>query len=225
MLVMITAASLLLAFVTTFVAWRATLEERRRSAARVAALAAEIRSDASSDATVHDDDDATSVAHDEALFEGIAVDGGRSRLPAAITIAVFLVGIGAALVAVLTGSSPASRVGASAITRSVVPLELVGLSHERDGESLIVSGLIRNPSNGTRVSAVTAMVFLFGGDGQFRTSVRAPVEGDLGPGGEGRFRVVVPNARDIGRYRVSFRNERGILPHVDRRTPAPDARP
>ena len=41
-----------------------------------------------------------------------------------------------------------------------------------------------------------------------------------GPGGESRFVVSVPSAADVGRYRVSFRTDDRVVPHVDRREPA-----
>jgi hypothetical protein len=39
----------------------------------------------------------------------------------------------------------------------------------------------------------------------------------LRPGGETTFVVTVPGAGDVGRYRVSFRTDDRIVPHVDRR--------
>mgnify|MGYP001025074949 CR=1 FL=1 len=39
----------------------------------------------------------------------------------------------------------------------------------------------------------------------------------LGPGGETTFTVTVPAASQIGRYRVSFRTEDRVIPHIDRR--------
>jgi hypothetical protein len=40
------------------------------------------------------------------------------------------------------------------------------------------------------------------------------------PGTESVFVVTVPGAADVGRYRVSFRSDDRIVPHVDRRAAA-----
>jgi hypothetical protein len=102
-----------------------------------------------------------------------------------------------------------------------VPLELLALGHDRTGDELTVRGVIRNPSSGVAVDRLTAVVFLFNRDGGFLTSGRASVESPaLVPGGESRFVVSVPSAADVGRYRVSFRTDDRVVPHVDRREPA-----
>ena len=38
-------------------------------------------------------------------------------------------------------------------------------------------------------------------------------------GGESPFVVTVPGAADVGRYRVSFRTDDRVVPHIDRRSP------
>ncbi len=227
MLVVITVASLGVAIAMTIVAWRATREERRRAEARVAALAAEIGRDDADERALRDaarpaplgeaQPDAPVASAN--LFDDLAVVSRPSRTAAAIATVVFIVGSGAALAVVITGSSSVSRTAAAASARAVSPLELVALGHERDGNSLAVYGAIRNPPGGANVNGLSAVVFLYSRDGRFTTSTRAPIDtGDLAAGAESRFRVVVANAEDIGRYRVSFRTDRGIVPHVDRRT-------
>jgi hypothetical protein len=100
------------------------------------------------------------------------------------------------------------------------PLELVALGHERDGDRLIVRGVVRNPPSGAAVDRLTAVVFVFNRDGGFLTSGRVMIEpSGLRPGGESIFVVTIPGAGDVGRYRVSFRTEDRIVPHVDRRVP------
>jgi hypothetical protein len=39
----------------------------------------------------------------------------------------------------------------------------------------------------------------------------------LAPGSETAFVVTVPHANEVGRYRVSFRSDDRVVPHVDRR--------
>jgi hypothetical protein len=82
-----------------------------------------------------------------------------------------------------------------------------------------VTGLIRN--GGTEpADHLIAVVFTFDRNGNFVASGRAPVEFvSLSPGDESPFRVSVPNVGDVGRYRVSFRTEAGVVRHVDRRQP------
>ena len=97
-------------------------------------------------------------------------------------------------------------------------LELVALGHERLGDQLTVRGVVRNPPSGAGMPQLTAVVLLFTPDGGFLESGRAPVEAPaLRPGGESSFAVTVPRAADVGRYRVSFRTEDHVIPHLDRR--------
>src|SRR5262249_39693242 len=96
-------------------------------------------------------------------------------------------------------------------------LELVALGHEREGDRLVVRGVVRNPA-GTGIERLDAVVFLFNRDGGFLTSARAAIDhATLGPGGESTFVVTVPGASSVGRYRVSFGTDERVIPHVDRR--------
>jgi hypothetical protein len=61
-------------------------------------------------------------------------------------------------------------------------------------------------------------VFVFDRDGGFVASGRAPLEfNGIAHGDESPFQVTIPDVKDVGRYKVSFRTEAGIVPHVDRR--------
>jgi hypothetical protein len=63
-----------------------------------------------------------------------------------------------------------------------------------------------------------AVVFAFDRDGGFVSSGRAPLEfAAIAAGDESPFRVTIPDVKDVGRYRVSFRTEAGVVRHVDRR--------
>jgi hypothetical protein len=105
-----------------------------------------------------------------------------------------------------------------------LPLELVALGHERDGERLIVRGIVRNPASGAAVDRLTAVVFLFNREGGFLSSGRVAVATSALPGTESTFVVTVPGAVAVDRYRVSFRTDDRIVPHVDRRTQAAQAK-
>jgi hypothetical protein len=234
-LLLVTLISVLLAAAMTIVAWRSSREERRRSAARIAALAAEI----------HDEpalDQSPSIGDD--LFANRPPIGGdlfSTRQPARggfrfATVAAggLLVCGGAVALAVVSsnassGSSTAAdrpkQVEATSDRRvdgsnpqAAMPIELVALGHEREGDRLIVRGVVRNPASGAELDRVTAVVLLFKEDGGFLGSGRAKVESPaLGPGGETTFAVTVPGAGSVGRYRVSFRSEDRVVPHIDRR--------
>jgi hypothetical protein len=92
------------------------------------------------------------------------------------------------------------------------------MRHTRTGETLTVSGLVRNPRNAGRVERVTAVVFAFDRAGTFVASGRAPLDFvALDAGDESPFVVSVPGVSEVGRYRVTFRTESGIVRHVDRR--------
>ena len=102
-----------------------------------------------------------------------------------------------------------------------VPLELVALRHSRDAGSLTISGLVQNPRTGPTQSRLIATAFVFGPDGTFLTSSRAPIDiSTLAPGEESPFVVAVPVSGEVSRYRIGFRTEDGqVVAHVDKRTP------
>ena len=265
-LLVVTLTSMLLAAIMSVIAWRISRDERRRSEARVAALAAEIHGGAAAPVAAQSGVGrrAEIVIRDESprlksvpapqraprqwddelplrpiggappganLFAGQPARSG-SRSAAVIGAGAFVLGTAIALAIVVSGGSssvtrqaspptPAKGVspeGPAAAAPAPVPLELVALGHERDGDRLTVRGVVRNPASGAARDRVTAVVFLFNRDGGFLASGRATVESPtLPPGGESTFVVTIPGASDVGRYRVSFRTDDRILPHVDRR--------
>ena len=98
------------------------------------------------------------------------------------------------------------------------PLELVSLTHARQNDKLAVSGLVRNPDTGKPIEHLSAVVFLFDRTGTFVTSSRANVDFlTLGAGDESPFVVSLDAPASVARYRVSFRTDDGVLPHIDRR--------
>jgi hypothetical protein len=104
------------------------------------------------------------------------------------------------------------------------PLELIALEHERDGGRLIVRGIVRNPLRATERDGLIAAVLLFGHDGSLISTGRAPVPAAmLVPGATTPFVVTIPGADDVERFRLSFRTDARVEPHVDRRTPEPIA--
>jgi hypothetical protein len=229
-LMLVTLASVLVAAIMSVVAWRAAGEERRRSEARVAALAADIHG-----ADLDLRDRITSPSTD-GLFATMQPAPSGSRFAIVVGVGVIVVGsIATGALVLSSGSHRAARtqaatnvepaavdtrasVAPAANRANPLPLELVALGHDRDGDRLTVRGIVRNPSSGSPVDRLTAVVFMFNRDGGFLGSGRATVESPaLGPGGESTFVVTVPGAAAVGRYRVSFRTDDRVIPHVDRR--------
>ena len=138
---------------------------------------------------------------------------------AALVLLVFL-GRGRPVATRTEAAAPPAATGDNRGVAAVAhaPLELVALGHERDGDRLIVRGVVRNSPTGSDVEPLTAVVFVFNAEGGFVTSARAAVDANaLRSAGETTFAVTVPNAASVSRYRVSFRSGDRIVPHVDRR--------
>jgi hypothetical protein len=220
LLLTVTLASMSIAAIMSFVAWRVASDEQRRSDARVEALAAEIHGRVPENApsyTVTDDLELRPIAAERMNAPMFAASrpASRSRLAAVVGIGVLLFGsVAVVAMVVTTGGSAATR------TRTVTsaPLELVALDQERDHDTLTITGLVRNPASGPRLENLTAVVFLFTPDGGFLTSGRAAVAAaPLAPGGESRFVVSVPDSAGVGRFRVSFRVDDHVVPHLDKR--------
>jgi len=242
----VTIVSMLVAVTMSVVAWRVAGEERRRSEARVDRLRADIDADRvpawQAPAPVDLDLNLSSPAS-AGIFAATRPAEAGSRLAVVLTVGALVFGGAVTIVLLLSGGSThaapararaatdtaAARDAAAAVREAsarsdaaaALPLELVALGHDRTGDKLTVRGVVRNPANGARVDRLTAVVFVFNRDGGFAGSGRATVESPtLAPGAESTFVVTVPDAGDVGRYRVSFRTEDRVVPHVDRREPA-----
>ena len=226
MLLLVTIVSLLLAVIMSVVAWRVAHEERRRSAARVAALAADIHGDLE----LRPGTAAAAGSAGGNLFAAAGTAPGGTRFAVMMAVGVLVFAAVGALMVLFSEPSSASSVAAASTPNAAVvsteetapaapvPLELLALGHQREGDRLTVRGVVRNPLSGTAIDGVTAVVFLFNRDGGFVASGRAAIElPALRPGGESTFVVTVPDAANVGRYRVSFRTDDRIVPHVDRR--------
>jgi hypothetical protein len=148
----------------------------------------------------------------------LAVVGGLGALAALVLVALLVRGRPAAPPLATAAPPPATGDNRGIAAAAAAPLELVALGHERDGDRLIVRGVVRTASTGSAVEPLTAVVFVFNAEGGFVTSARAAVDANvLRSAGETTFAVTVPNAASVSRYRVSFRSGDRIVPHVDRR--------
>jgi hypothetical protein len=145
--------------------------------------------------------------------------GGRQKSLAFAAVALFVV-LSGGLMWMMSGPRGTSAVAVGPNS----PLELLSLTHARQNEKLAVSGLVRNPANGSPVEQLSAVVFLFDRMGTFITSSRAHVDFlKLGAGDETPFVVSLDAPATVARYRVSFRTDDGIVPHIDRRNTSPAA--
>ena len=206
-LLVLSITAVVAAIAATAYAWRIARTERLRSDARVAALAAAI-------------DGTSDEADTTPMFERAPRSGlqGRPLLKLGVGFAM------AVLVLVLIAmsgdrhSTAAEERQTAATGQPAAPaLELLSMRHTRTGDGLTVTGLVRNRSAADTASIV-AVVFVFDRDGGFVASGRAPLEfGSVALGDESPFKVTIPDVKDVGRYRVSFRTPAGIVPHVDRR--------
>ena len=89
-------------------------------------------------------------------------------------------------------------------------------------DKLAVSGLVRNPASAKPIEHLSAVVFLFDRMGTFVMSSRANVDYlKLGAGDESPFVVSLDAPATVTRYRVRFRTDDGLIPHVDRRSASP----
>lgn len=241
----ITVVALIVTLVTSVAAWRIAREDRRRSAARAAALAvatglgrAAGAREAPRSGWAHGSAgrvpgpppapralEPESSRSDEApgrLFSGIGAavgSAGRQRALAAAAVALFaVVSLAVAWVTAAPRGTTPRAMGPNH------PLELISLRHDRQGSRLEVSGLVRNPVSGRPVERLTAVVFLFDPAGAFVASARAPVDFTrLAAGDESPFVVALDAPDRVARYRVSFRTDEGIVPHIDRRGAPPAA--
>jgi hypothetical protein len=188
--------------------WRLFRDEARRSAARVEALRA----------AASEPPDRTSVpvpsSHD--LFEtGNEPAPARRRLAFPVGLAVAAAVIALLGVAATNDGSPDLAGGGS---DTPMPLELVRLQHERSGDRLSISGVVRNPTSGRSIADTDVVVTAFDRAGALVTSITGPLDfRTLEPGDESAFTIALDEAAAVGRYRVSFRSDARVVPHVDRR--------
>jgi hypothetical protein len=245
-LLTLTTLSLAAAAGFGFLSWRIGREVRQREQARVAALATamtgpsavRVRDEAApqsilrgfgeggprlGEAFLSEADTAETKVAVGSVFDR-ATEGLRGR--PAITAAV----IGAMVMTIVVGAIIGARVSDSAAasttparsealtTNAAAPLELMSMRHQRQGTTLTVSGLVRNPAQGVAMNGVTAVVFAFDRTGGFLASGRAALDfSALRPGDESPFIVNIQNVSDVARYRVTFRNGGGVVRHIDRR--------
>lgn len=203
-LVVLSITAVIVAVAAAAYAWRIASTDKLRSEARVAALAAAI------DGT---GDDAPAPMFDRGR-PGLQ---GRPLLKLGVGVAM---AIGIIVLVAMSSDRPATRTGEPlpvASLQSAQELELLSMRHARAGDNMTVTGLVRNQGDAS-AAAIMAVVFVFDRDGGFVASGRAPLQfAAIANGDESPFQVTISDVKDVGRYKVSFRTESGIVPHVDRR--------
>jgi hypothetical protein len=215
-LAIVTLLSLIVAAIMSAVAWTTRRDERLRTAARVAWLAA----------AIHEHGNELplrpAAAGDERA--GLFVESTRSpgsRLAAIGVVVVLALGAVTGLVLLAEGGSRGTRraPGSARVEPPAhVLLELVALEHDRDDSRLVVRGIVRNADPAVTLNGLTAVVLVFSKDGGFIASARAPVATTaLAPGAETPFVVTLSDADSVDRFRVSFRTDDRVVPHIDRR--------
>ena len=188
--------------------------ERRRSEARVAALAAALDDPLWETPWAAGGNTGDVSTPAQSVSFTVPEEVHTSRLPAFAVAAVVVVSASALLLFGMNSGKRAARPAAAANASSI---ELVSMRHALDGETLIVSGLVRNPT-GIATPSLSAVVSVVGRDGQIVARGESALDpAMLEPGKETNFRVSVPRVAEPGRYRVAFVNGSHIVPHVDRR--------
>jgi len=235
-LLVVTLVSLVLAIAMSLIAWRVARQEHERTDARVEALASDIQAAVAASGGRRTEPLLRAVRPMEASADLFASTptGANSRSVLIVGIGLFAFATLAALAVVLTSGSrdavatrpvPGGRVNlqnpnpqnSEPGTGNPLPLDLVALGQERDADRLTVRGVVRNPSTGA-TGPLTVVVFGFDRDGGFVASGRAALDTPiLTPNNDSTFTVTMPHAEHVVRYRVSFRTEAAVVPHVDRR--------
>jgi len=245
-LVSVTLLSMAMAGVLSAVVWRMLRIERRRSDARVMALAdmaaqidggarraitpppvtpppvtpshaARPPAPAAPDLTLRD-----APAGKSAMFaepQHASPWGTRAAVMSGIALTL------AAIVLFALSAQERATVRASAATKPVAApaaspaLELLSLHDSRQPGSLTITGLVQNPRGGPMLTRVTVTAFAFDENGGFLASGRALLDVTaLAPGDESPFVVTVPVTETVARYRIGFRGDDGrVIAHTDRR--------
>ena len=213
-LLVLSILSLVAAVLFALFAWSIVRDDRQRSAARVAALGATALTDETTAVVIPDGTDAAGRPFMVRDSRGVVAGHPLVKVAVGAAMSVALV----VFIAMSGGHRDADRSASlPALAQQDGALELLSMRYERDGDTLSVTGLVRNGGT-TAAKDLTAVVFTFDRAGNFVASGRAPLEFvTLAPGDESPFKVTIPNVSEIGRYRVSFRTEAGVVRHVDRR--------
>ena len=225
-LIIVTLLSLFLAIAMGVVTWRLVQEERRRSTARLAALAAELKGGGEWSANAPDPLALESAVEGGArdpetepsgLFAAstLSTTAGWGRV-AAIAGAAGVVLAVAATVFLLSESGAGDA--AESLGDSRPPLDLIALRHAAEGPFLDISGSVRNPAAAAGAERLSVVALAFDAAGTLVATRRTPVETPLLPPGADSPFTIRLLAAGISRYRISFLLDETTIPHIDRRS-------
>ena len=206
-------ASLALALLSSAFAWRLYRQEQLRSLARVSALSAAIGDETPSVADDFAWEEAPSPREEPPGLFSPPLQSTRSR--GALVTAAAAAGAGVLAVVLMAMVADGERTTPVVDARTHEALELLSMTHARDGAALVVTGLVRNASP-TSTTPLTTVVTALDADGHVVGTGSAGLAA-VSPGATEPFTVRLDGVNAVGRYRVSFRTNSGIVPHVDRR--------
>jgi len=212
--------SLTVAVISSAIAWRLHRLERLRSEVRVAALSAAIDGDLPSAA----DEFAWEVPPLEnapSLFSH-QQQGTRSNGPVLTAVVTVAAGVLVVVLMAMLADDERPTPATDAQPEVSQPLELLSMTHSRDGAALVISGSVRNGSQ-TTTAPLTTVVTALDVEGHVVGTSSAALT-SVGPGDTRPFTVRLEGVSAVGRYRVSFRTNSGVMPHVDRRAAPGSAR-
>lgn len=218
-MLIVTLVSLVVAATSGFVAWRSIRREHSRADARVALLASAIDASPAYENSALDDafewfgQEAPSPAPVPAIFDEQISPATRRR-----PLLTAIVGVAAVLLVVVLIAMTGDRYDTAkpgVATPHHQSLELLSLRASREGDSLAVTGVVRNRAP-EPLTPITAVVSAFDRDGRPVGSAAARLDA-LSPGRESQFVVTIPRMSGVARYRVSFRGATGVIRHMDRR--------
>lgn len=211
-LALLAVACLLMTLGMGVVTWRLLREERRRSAARIAALAAELDGYRA----------APPPGPAPAAPRSVGAFGtsyGEMQAPSWLARAAGLAAAAGLLLTVVLIAVVGLRDadGGEAGTPSPAPLELLALEHEPVGSALAITGSVR-ATEASSPGALAVLATALDAGGAAVASSRADLR-ELVPGAVLPFAVEVP-AAGVARYRISFLRDEAPVPHLDRRASA-----
>jgi hypothetical protein len=242
-LIGVTLLSMTMAAALSVIVWRMLRIERRRSDARVMALA-ELAANEPAAHVVHQPRvappreaapaRAVSLANDHPLgvtgagAPPLFAEPAPSSSPWGTRMAVMsglALAIGALVLFALAGRERSAHAAQPAVRSATVAataapgLELLSLHDTRQPGTLTITGLVQNPRDGAMLTRVTVTAFAFDASGAFLASGRALLDiTALAPGDESPFVVTVPVTDSVARYRIGFRGDDGrVISHIDRR--------
>ena len=231
LLVGVTFVALGVAGALVFYVLKLSREHRERQDARAAVLAERLAGGARIDSPLEAFDPSRYQTFDPTRYEepvssptlfadADTARGGGARWLLAAGAVVVLLALGGIYLFNRAGTTTA------AASQGTTPIELTSLRHERSGQSLVVTGVVYNPARGRAHEDLVAVVFTFDAEGTYLASGRAGLDfRRLPPGEESPFSITLPEAAGVARYRVSFRTDSAVVPHLDRRSqPAPTDR-